>query len=54
MECVYPEELADRIPYIEAVLMGTGTEFAITVDKIDLPEDGDLSGEDIYYDYTEL
>lgn len=54
MACVYPKELEDLIPYIEAVLMGTGTEFAISIEKIDLPEGGDLFGEDVYYDYTEL
>lgn len=51
MDCVYPKSISNKIPYIEAVLMGTGTEYAITTDKVDPPEN--ILDEDVYYDYTE-
>jgi hypothetical protein len=52
MDYICPVDLMDRLAYIEAVLMGTGTEFAISTDKIDFPTD--WSDVDCYYDYTEL
>lgn len=60
MEYICPKKIANRVPYIEAVLFATGTEFAITEDKLDL--DGKTEDEinqafddaDKFYDFTEL
>ena len=60
MEYICPKKMKDRVPYIEAVLFATGTEFAITEEKLDL--DGKtkdeieeaLSNVDQFYDYTDL
>lgn len=57
MDYICPKIMKDRVPYIEAVLFATGTEFYITDDKIEvdgLNLEEDLHDLDGYYDYTEL
>lgn len=51
-EYICPETLKPKLDWIEAVLMGTGTEFCITCEPVE--EGTDLDEVDCYHDYTEL
>lgn len=52
MEYICPRLMAGRVPYIEAVLMGTGTEYGITEDMIESA--AEYEDADKFYDYTDL
>lgn len=59
MEIIYPASRKAMIPFIEAVWFATGTEFAITADKIEVGENNEIDEEKIeetgtYFDYTGL
>lgn len=51
LRIIYPESSAARIPFIEAVMFATGTEFRITTEPVELTE---LEDADCFHDYTEL
>ena len=51
LRIIYPESRAAIIPFIEAVMFATGTEFIITTEPIELAE---LEDADCFHDYTEL
>ena len=51
LEIIYPTSRANSIPYIQAVLFGTGTEFRITTEAVEADE---VEEADCYCDYTEL
>lgn len=51
LKIIYPEEIQERLSWIEAVLFATGSEFAITTEAI---EEKDLDDAEVYYDYTNL
>lgn len=49
MYIIYPSELGDEhISYIESVLFGTGTEFAVTIDKVSRDEADDAPTTCVY------
>lgn len=51
LRIIYPESRAAIIPFIEAVMFATGTEFIITMEPTELAE---LEDAECFYDYTEL
>ena len=48
---ICPKSMEDSVPYIEAVLFGTGTEYMITAEPIESPDDFDDA--DVFSTYTE-
>lgn len=60
MEYICPKKMESSIHYIEAVLMATGTEFAITEDMLDLDDKDEdeieeaFDDADKFYDFTDL
>lgn len=53
LDYICPEDLGPRLNYIEAVIMGTGTEFKISTEKCER-DDFETDAVDCYYDYTDL
>jgi len=54
LDYICPEDLKSSLPFIEACIMGTGTEFAMCEIPLDSPDEFDEQPENIFSDYTEL